>query len=98
MLFKHSATCPVSRRISERIVSFLADNPYPLQAWMVVVQESRTLSDTLALRFAIQHETPQVILLYKEHPVWTASHGKITADGLRHIVAQLYTPIPAEDK
>jgi bacillithiol system protein YtxJ len=49
---------------------------------MVTVQSHRKLSDEMAVRLGIRHETPQAILLRDGRPVWSASHFRITASAL----------------
>jgi bacillithiol system protein YtxJ len=40
------------------------------------------VSDQVAARFGIRHETPQAILLREGRVVWSASHFRITAETL----------------
>ena len=53
------------------------------------------LSDELAARFGIRHETPQAILLRDGVPVWTASHFRITAHAPRYRGRTTRTSAPA---
>ena len=47
---------------------------------MITVQSHRRVSDRVAERLGIRHETPQAILLRDGQSVWSASHFRITAD------------------
>jgi bacillithiol system protein YtxJ len=51
--------------------------------YKVVVQENRSVSDTIETDLDVRHETPQVILLHDASPVFDTSHFNVTADTLR---------------
>ena len=54
---------------------------------MVTVQTHRPVSDAIAQRLGIRHETPQAILLRDGKAVWNASHFRITSTQLDQIVS-----------
>jgi bacillithiol system protein YtxJ len=49
---------------------------------LVLVLENRRLSNTIASRFGVRHESPQAIVLRDGRPYWNASHWAITTDAL----------------
>ena len=53
---------------------------------MITVQTHRPLSDAVAQRLGLRHETPQAILLRDGKIVWTASHFRITATQLDDVM------------
>jgi bacillithiol system protein YtxJ len=55
---------------------------------MVTVQTHRPVSDAVAQRLGIRHETPQAILLRNGKAVWNASHFRITASQLDQAITQ----------
>ena len=75
-IFKHSNTCPVSSAAAEEVAAFLAARPMP--HGMVVVQESRPVSNWLATRLAYVHQSPQLFLIRDGKVAWQASHWGIT--------------------
>ena len=75
-IFKHSNTCPVSSAAEEEVAAFLATRP--MTHGMVVVQQSRPLSNWLATQLAYVHQSPQLFLLRNGKVVWQASHWGIT--------------------
>jgi bacillithiol system protein YtxJ len=77
-LFKHSLTCGTSACAREQVEEFLAGPPRPVDAWIVHVQTGRAISDAIADRFGIRHESPQVVLVVAGRAVWHASHHRIT--------------------
>src|SRR3954466_6883192 len=88
LLFKHSRYCGVSCEALDELQSHIDAQATPTAAYkMVTVQTHRPVSDAVALRLGIRHETPQAILLRNGKAVWNASHFRITARQLDQIVA-----------
>jgi bacillithiol system protein YtxJ len=84
LVFKHSSACPVSAKAETQLQPLAEDSALPV--YRLVVQESRALSDEIAEALDIRHETPQVIVLDDEAPVFDASHFDVTADAVREAV------------
>lgn len=82
LLFKHSRTCGISCDALDELHVHLERNPAAATYKMVTVQSHRRLSDEIAVRLGVRHESPQAILLRGGRPVWKASHFRITADEL----------------
>jgi bacillithiol system protein YtxJ len=81
LVFKHSTTCDISSHVLEDFRRFTTR----LQATPVAVVhviEDRSLSDTIAKQTGIHHETPQVIVIENERPIWHASHWSIDLEDL----------------
>lgn len=84
VVFKHSRLCSLSSIAYREMASLTrADDP---PVYLLVVQESRALSDAIEVDFAIRHESPQYIVLGSGKPLANASHRKVTADAIREIV------------
>jgi monothiol bacilliredoxin len=89
LLFKHSRYCGVSCEALDQLQSHVDAQAEPAVAYkMVTVQTHRPVSDAVALRLGIRHETPQVILLRNGKAVWNASHFRITAGQLDQAISQ----------
>jgi bacillithiol system protein YtxJ len=73
VLFKHSLTCPISARAHREMKQLGGE------VALVVVQRARAVSDEVAARTGIGHESPQVFVLRDGKAVWSASHFDITA-------------------
>jgi bacillithiol system protein YtxJ len=74
VLFKHSVTCPISSEVYREVSTLAADIN------LVVVQTARNVSNAIAERTGIRHESPQAIVLKDGKPVYHASHFDVTAD------------------
>lgn len=86
VLYKYSPICSVSTWIGREVDRFAADHPdTPVYAIDVIGQ--RELSNWIAERFGVRHESPQALVVRDGQATWNASHSAITADALRQQVA-----------
>ncbi|HSK73725.1 MAG TPA: bacillithiol system redox-active protein YtxJ [Pyrinomonadaceae bacterium] len=74
VLFKHSLTCPISAGVYGEISRVEAD------IYLVVMQMARNVSNEIASRTGIRHESPQAIVLKNGEPVYHASHYDVSAE------------------
>jgi bacillithiol system protein YtxJ len=49
----------------------------------VVIQSAREVSNAVAQKTGVKHESPQVLLVRKGGCVWSVSHGMISSGALR---------------
>jgi bacillithiol system protein YtxJ len=78
ILYKHSPKCGISAVALKEVEAFLGERP-DAGVWIVDVLAQRPLSQRIAERAGIAHESPQVILLQRGVPRWNESHYGITA-------------------
>lgn len=84
LVFKHSTTCPISARASDRVHEYVmgaGDDAPPIV--VVKVIESRKLSNAIASGLGVTHQSPQMILVKDRKAQWDASHHMITPDSIR---------------
>ena len=86
-LLKHSIACPISARGQEQFVGLEGESDPEMYA--VVVQYARDVSNEIAERLGVQHETPQAILIRNGEAVHVRSHYDIKTDELREAAAGL---------
>jgi bacillithiol system protein YtxJ len=84
-LLKHSLTCPISQAAYNQYKQF-ADVQTEVPTYFLAVQDARPLSNEIAEKFQIKHESPQAILFSQQNAVWNTSHWKITKDSLSSAV------------
>jgi len=63
------------------VEAFLLQHPH-LPAYLVDVRAQRSMSQQIAVRSGVEHESPQVIVFQRGVVVWSASHDDITAEAL----------------
>jgi bacillithiol system protein YtxJ len=76
IIFKHSNSCGISARAHAQMSRL--ERPVGL----VIVQKARALSDEIAARTRVGHETPQVFIIRDREVLWNASHGQIRAEAV----------------
>jgi bacillithiol system protein YtxJ len=79
LLFKHSYTCGVSMEALDELVAHLNDSSTGAQYAVVTVQTHRAVSNAVAQKLGVRHETPQALLIRDGRVVWSASHFRVTA-------------------
>lgn len=84
-IFKHSTRCSVSRMVFKQF-----ENEFDLQDKMVPyfldLIEHRDVSNEIAVRFAVQHQSPQLIVIKDGKAIYDASHESIDALKLTALV------------
>ena len=73
VLFKHSLTCPISHGVYREVSNADADIN------LIIVQRARNISNAIAEKTGIRHESPQAIVLKNGEPIYHASHFDVTA-------------------
>lgn len=77
LIFKNSTTCGIS---SMALRSFEAQydlNSEQADLYMFHIQHNRPLSNEIAQRFQVRHESPQLLIIKNGSVVKDASHGAI---------------------
>ena len=82
IIFKHSATCPISASAYQEMKRL--DGEISL----VVVQRVRQVSNEVEARTGVQHETPQAIILLNGQAVWSASHWRVTSEAVEQALRE----------
>lgn len=82
-LFLDDPWCPVGRRAKRELSALGTALP------TIDVSRHRDLTAEVERRTGVRHESPQLIVLQEGRPAWHASHGRISADRLRGVLAAL---------
>ena len=92
LLFKYSATCGTSAEALDELMAHLNENPADATYAMVTVQTHRDVSNAVARKLGVRHETPQALLIRDGRVIWSASHFRVTAaaleEALREAISQ----------
>lgn len=86
VLFKHSSACPLSAYAYAEMRALAAEPGGP-PVYRLVVQAQRALSNALAQRFGVRHESPQVLVVHHQQLTFHASHGRVRAAAVRAAAA-----------
>jgi bacillithiol system protein YtxJ len=84
LIFKHSTRCAISRmalRQFEQEYSIDADTVKP---YFLDLLEHRDISNEIANRFDVVHQSPQLILIKDGKAVYNTSHSDIDAEAVKN--------------
>lgn len=83
LLFKHSTRCSISRMALkgfEREYDIEEDN---LKVYYLDLLAHRDISNEIASRFGVQHQSPQILLIKNGEVVYHTSHSDIDAETVK---------------
>ena len=85
LIFKHSTRCSISRFALKQF-----ENEFDLQnqidAYFLDLLEFRDISNEIASRFGIMHQSPQLLLIKEGKVLYDASHSDIQANELKKYI------------
>jgi bacillithiol system protein YtxJ len=87
LLFKHSLTCPISTCALNQLESHLSKADTEARYRLIRIQKAYDVSNEVASRLRVVHESPQAILVRDGREVWNASHYDITASSLEEAIS-----------
>lgn len=82
LIFKHSTRCGVSRSVLKRFESEF-DLAEKITPYFLDLLEHRDISNEIASRFGVVHQSPQLIVIKSGNTVYDASHDSIDAHNLK---------------
>ena len=92
LLLKHSYACGTSAQALDELLAHIdARDGATVTFAMVTVQTHREVSNALASRLGVRHQTPQALLIRDGKVVWHASHFRVTADAIAAAIAHAMT-------
>jgi bacillithiol system protein YtxJ len=94
-ILKHGRTCGTSAMAEEEVLEFLESGRCAVPVWRVEVWSHRDVSNAVAKRFGVRHETPQVLFVRGGQVVWNASHFRVTAAAIEQKLRELAQPATA---
>jgi len=86
-ILKHSTTCGISRMVLKMFESdYNLDENEPIDLYFLDLKSHRDISNEIAERFNVRHESPQLIVLKNREVVHHSSHQEISADKLKELI------------
>lgn len=82
VIFKHSTRCSVSRMALKQFENEF-DSQDQVDAYFLDLLEHRDISNEIASRFDVYHQSPQLLLIKEGKSVYDASHSDIDAGELK---------------
>lgn len=82
VIFKHSTRCSVSRFALKQFENEF-DLKEEVDAYFLDLLEHRDISNEIATRFGVYHQSPQLLLIKEGKSVYDVSHSDIDAGELK---------------
>ncbi|CAM3439270.1 Bacillithiol system redox-active protein YtxJ [Flavobacterium longum] len=83
LIFKHSTRCGISRMVLKQFEKEYNFDESQLQPYFLDLLNHRDISNAIAERFSVVHESPQILVIKSEKCVFDASHHEIDAIALQ---------------
>ncbi|MEY3119561.1 MAG: hypothetical protein RIT30_1494 [Bacteroidota bacterium] len=75
VILKHSTTCSISKMSLARLER--SDAPTSIQFYYLDLLNYRAISNAIAEKFSVYHESPQILLIKNGECTYDESHGGI---------------------
>lgn len=85
-IFKHSTRCGVSRMVIKQFENSFDLEPNQMKVYYLDLLNYRPISEEIAAKFQVWHESPQLIIIKNGISVAHASHSQINAIPLEEFV------------
>lgn len=86
LIFKHSTRCGISRAVLKIFERNYKLKESQLKLYFLDLLQNRSISNEIAQRFNVQHESPQILIIKNGTSVYNASHHSIDAAEVAKIV------------
>jgi bacillithiol system protein YtxJ len=94
LIFKHSATCGISAQAHEELIEWHTTHQVAVPTFLVHVRRHREVSDGVAERFGIRHESPQLVLVENGVVRWHGSHWRVNGREVQQALNGITTAAP----
>jgi len=81
-IYKHSTTCGISRMVLRQIESTYDIDASQMDIYYLDLKAYRTVSNEVAARFQVIHQSPQMILIKNGTAIYADSHGGVNIPAL----------------
>lgn len=83
VLFKHSTRCSISRMALRQFENDFESNNQILPYYFDLLNH-RDISNEIASKFSVVHQSPQLLIISKEKCIYNASHSDIDAEVIKN--------------
>lgn len=87
LIFKHSTRCSISSMAKSRLEREWDDDSL-IKPYYLDLISFRNISDEIAHRFNVFHQSPQTLLIKEGKCIYDASHSMISADAINNALKQ----------
>jgi len=83
VIFKHSTRCSISRMALRQFENDFESNDQILPYYLDLLNH-RDISNEIASKFSVVHQSPQLLIISKEKCIYNASHSDIDAEVIKN--------------
>lgn len=87
LLFKHSTTCSISQMAKLRLENNWDFSENEIVPFYIDLKSYRDVSNAIAEKYSVAHESPQVLLIRKGTCIYDASHFDISVEEIKETLA-----------
>ena len=88
-IFKHSTTCGISAQAKENLEISFKNTDKPFLLYYLDLLNYRSISNEVASKLHVHHQSPQLILVHNGEVAFTTSHHKIKTNILEDSLSLL---------
>jgi bacillithiol system protein YtxJ len=92
VLFKHSVTCGISARSKYMLEANWRFDEDRLKFYYLDLLNHRTISNKIAEKYSVRHQSPQIIIVINGQAVFDASHHRISTE----LIARTLDALPKD--
>jgi len=86
LILKHSTVCSISAIAKMRLEEAWEFSNNELETYLLDLLSYRTVSNTIAERFSVYHESPQILMIQNGECFHDASHFDITLAEVKEVI------------
>lgn len=86
LIFKHSTRCSISRMALKNFEREYNLEESEASAYFLDLLEHRDISNEIAQKFQVIHQSPQLLLIKNGKSVYDVSHSEIDAEALKNLL------------
>ena len=90
VIFKHSSTCGLSAMAAAEVADMLEGSDIDADVYVVDVHAGRAVSNAIADRLKVRHESPQALIVQDGVVRWHKSHAAIRAAAIGRALDDLH--------
>ncbi len=86
LIFKHSTGCGISRMALKNFERDFDFSENEIALYFLDLLSYRTLSNAIAEKFGVPHQSPQVLLIKNEDVIYDDSHYSISIEAIKKVL------------
>ena len=86
LIFKHSTRCGISKMVIKQFEKLFTEENQHLKVYYLDLLNYRDISNEIAVKFQVMHQSPQLIVVRNGSAVHHASHNDITQVNLTRFI------------